>query len=603
MTHYREKLNQIKSDEDQYKAYLSNNSTVVIAGPGSGKTTVLTLKIIRLLREKIVEPRGLACITYSKESSRDFKNKLNKLGIPKRENIFLGTVHSFCIQEILNKFGYIYDYGLTLPIKIVSSKQKKAIFKEAMEELNFNDLNIESINRERSLNINGESNVKHKSDKRALIVAKLYEKKLLELGLIDYEGIIKISTLMIQEQEYIRKSLFAKFPWILIDEYQDLGRPLHEMILSLYTKTPIKIFAVGDPEQSIYGFTGAVPDYLNELYNREDVIKIELKNNYRSNQDIIDGSELVLNKERKCISKNSFDEKAEYYFVWLSGKTIKDQYEYCARKVIPFLQKKSTPLEEIAFLVANNNQAKELSYVLNKYAIPNYISKQEFENTDFIKWLEECANWIIDETNTDFDDISNFWMQLLLMNKMNDTNFSIICIEDEIKKLYNILNKSKINKENLKKWIVEIIEALNIFTIFESSLLYPDEIDNINLLLKELDKEPFNLYDVSRFSKIGKPYNQVTISTRHSSKGLEFETVVLLGMEEGNFPYYKHLDNPDALFEDDRLCYVCLSRAKKNCILVGSSINEINKKDGTVWAKEVSPSRYMIKLHEKFCKK
>ncbi len=94
---------------------------------------------------------------------------------------------------------------------------------------------------------------------------------------MDYESIIKYSTLLIQEQEYVRKCLNAKFPWILIDEYQDLGRPLHEMVLSLFTLTDIKIYAVGDPDQSIYGFSGAIPDYLHELYKHNDIIPIELK--------------------------------------------------------------------------------------------------------------------------------------------------------------------------------------------------------------------------------------------------------------------------------------------------------------------------------------
>ncbi len=103
------------------------------------------------------------------------------------------------------------------------------------------------------------------------------KKRLYKLGFMDYESIIKYSTLLIQEQEYVRKCLNAKFPWILIDEYQDLGRPLHEMVLSLFTLTDIKIYAVGDPDQSIYGFSGAIPDYLHELYKHNDIIPIELK--------------------------------------------------------------------------------------------------------------------------------------------------------------------------------------------------------------------------------------------------------------------------------------------------------------------------------------
>jgi DNA helicase-2/ATP-dependent DNA helicase PcrA len=101
---FKEKLNQIKKDKEQYEAFLSENNTVVIAGPGSGKTTVLTLKIMKLLMEEIKPPRGLACVTFSRAAAKEFKDRLNALGYQKRENVFLGTVHSFCISEIISPF-------------------------------------------------------------------------------------------------------------------------------------------------------------------------------------------------------------------------------------------------------------------------------------------------------------------------------------------------------------------------------------------------------------------------------------------------------------------------------------------------------------------
>ncbi|MDD3725141.1 MAG: UvrD-helicase domain-containing protein, partial [Bacteroidales bacterium] len=99
MGYYLEKLEQIKKDDKQLEAYNSGDSTVVIAGPGSGKTTVLTLKIMKLLLEDIKEPRGLACVTFSREAAREFKERLYKLGYCERKNVFLGTVHSFCMSE------------------------------------------------------------------------------------------------------------------------------------------------------------------------------------------------------------------------------------------------------------------------------------------------------------------------------------------------------------------------------------------------------------------------------------------------------------------------------------------------------------------------
>ena len=135
MDYYTEKLEQILEDPYQKAAYETDDSTVVIAGPGSGKTTILTLKIMKLLRSQIQEPHGLACLTYSREAAREFEERLDKLGYKKRRNVFLGTVHSFCISEILGNFAELYDYGISLPIKILPEKLEKQIYAGVLKYL------------------------------------------------------------------------------------------------------------------------------------------------------------------------------------------------------------------------------------------------------------------------------------------------------------------------------------------------------------------------------------------------------------------------------------------------------------------------------------
>lgn len=368
MSYFLEKLKQIKEDDLQYQAYKSEHNTVVIAGPGSGKTTVLTLKIMRLLNQSINKPRGLACLTYNNEAVREFKDKLDLMGYKKRQNVFLGTVHSFCIAEILNVFGQIYNYNITYPIKIISDNEKKKLFETIKKEQGYEQKSFkkDDMDRVRNLKIRGKSKVIVTIDKDILKVANEYENRLEKMGMMDYESIINYSTRMIQEHEYVRKCLSAKFPWILIDEYQDLGKPLHEMILSLFEYTDIKIFAVGDPDQSIYSFSGATPNYLLELRNKENIEVIELKNNYRSNQDIVDGSETVLNIKRNYNAATRRDEKAQFYFITCE-EDMNQQYEYCAKRIIPFYQKQGLELEEIAILVGNKYEAKEMGilFMLN----------------------------------------------------------------------------------------------------------------------------------------------------------------------------------------------------------------------------------------------
>ena len=359
MDYYTEKLEQILADPYQKAAYETNDSTVVIAGPGSGKTTILTLKIMKLLKDKIREPQGLACLTFSREAAREFEERLKKLGYEKRRNVFLGTVHSFCISEILGNFAELYDYGISIPVKILPAKLEKQIYASVLKDLGIKKFSKTDVDKERSLQIKGISGVKVDSDPKAHQIAVEFEKRVLQAGYIDYEGVILFSTRILQEHEYVRKCISAKYPWLVIDEYQDLGKPLHEMVMALFTQTDIKIFAVGDPDQSIYGFTGAIPDYLKELYDREDTISVELQNNYRSNQDIIDGSEIVLNIPRYYHAMTRQNEEAEYTFISCQNG-LEDQYDIFINKIVPVCIEKNIPLEEIAVLLSKNDECKEL---------------------------------------------------------------------------------------------------------------------------------------------------------------------------------------------------------------------------------------------------
>jgi len=579
---FNKKLAQIEKDELQLEAYNTNDSTVVLAGPGSGKTTVLTLKVMRLLYEKISEPRGIACVTYSREAAREFKDRLIKIGLPNRKNVFLGTVHSFCLAEVIGPYSKLYPkYNIPSPIKLISDKQKNSVFNKLKADKKV-DIDILKMDKERTRKIEGISKIITPVNNIAFELAMDYESELEKLGLIDYISIVKFSTMLIQNEEYVRTCLEAKFPWLIIDEYQDLGKPLHEMVLSLITNTTMKYFAVGDPDQSIYDFQGASPEYLLELGSDFSKNTIRLTNNYRSAKKIIKASEVVLGENRNYVANGPLKEfAAEIEFVTCENE-IYEQIQEAVKRIQTDYQQ-GIPYHEMAILCGNKYQIADVCKCLQENLIDFYISKHPFEVSDIIKWLQKCAGWIM-EQNVSFDEIYLFWEEL-------NRNVELLIDEKIIRlkrELYNVLVESE-KQKNLKQWIVYILDELEIYQLLENIDVFPDENDNIIILKNSMEMLPYKEYSLLDFYNMTTPENQVVVSTRHGSKGLEFDVIYMIGMEEGSFPYYNCSKSEEE--ESYRICFVCVSRARKKCILLYSKHITLETRNG-LWIKDCKPTRF-----------
>ncbi len=583
--YFEKKLQEIREDDMQLAAYKAVNNTVVIAGPGSGKTTVLTLKVMQLLAEVIYPPRGLACLTYSTEAVREFKSRLVKLGLEKRKNVFLGTVHSFCLSEIITPFAALYpQYKIHMPIRIISEAEKNRLFDSQNYE---GTPKLIDVDKERTRNIKGISRVAIESYDIALKAAISFEELLIQNGYLDFISMVKKSVELVKNEPYVRKALEAKYPWIIVDEYQDLGKPLHELILTLLNLTRIKVFAVGDADQSIYDFQGAAPDYLVELSQRQDVSCIHLKNNYRSSQTIVDASEYVLKSSRGYIASGKLrDYHAKLEFIECP-KGMDEQYERVIEQISRF-HTEGIPYHEIAVLVGNNKQVAELAQECSRQNIPAYIARQSFRLTDLIIWTQNCAKWVSDKCSVSFDEICSTWKSFISQKR--------IISEDDYfllkRTIFQTLTASKVYTDNLSEWLCYLDKEVGIVSAFTASERYPDEIDNFNKLLETARSHDTQL-TIKFLTRLGIPENQVVLTTRHSSKGLEFDVVILPGMEKDSFPSY-YDNTPRKLAEARRLCFVSVSRARKACILIRSK--NLQNKYGRWFSKEPSP--FWVALQE-----
>lgn len=591
----------IKKDEHQWDAYQAMGNTAVIAGPGSGKTRVLTLKAIKIIKSELSETCGLACLSYSRETVRELRNRLDQYAYRASPLDYIGTVHGFCLAEIITPFQQLYpEYKIPYPLKIASATLKRQIYLGVIKDLGIEEAKLSdiSLERERYLSITGSSKVNLVSDPAACAAAEMYEDRLIKSGHLDFTRMAKLATKMIQEKEYIRNTLEAKYPWLLIDEYQDLGKALHEMVLTLQSLTDIKIFVVGDMDQSIYGFQGAYPDFLKEVYQNNNFNPIQLKFNYRSNQDMISASIAALDPpppQPNYTAKLRNNEQAEFTFITCNAE-MSEQFDCVAGKVIPKLIEKGIPHNEIAIIVGSNNEAAELVRILREHDIPSYIARWNFDfQSDIVQWLMECAQWNISPQKNSFEKIFTYWNYLLIMH--DDPRILLDVMNLRIDFL-EVLNGAK-SKTVLKDWLPYIIGSLELGGVVRDSERYPDERENLEKIIEESKNGTLKGYNLEKFLRIRQPQNEVTVTTRHSVKGLEFEAIVMLGMEEGRFPYYLHKEGSQELQEAHRLCYVCVSRAKKVCILLHSLKITFDTRNGP-WTKNYFPSRFWKTLHTKY---
>lgn len=503
----------------------------------------------------------------------------------KRKNVFLGTVHSFCLSEIITPFAALYpQYKIPLPIRIISEAEKNRLFNSQNYE---GTPKLIDVDKERTRNIKGISRVAIESYDIALKAAISFEELLIQNGYLDFISMVKKSVELIKNESYVLKALEAKYPWIIVDEYQDLGKPLHELILTLLNLTRIKVFAVGDADQSIYDFQGAAPDYLIELSQRQDVSCIHLKNNYRSSQTIVDASEYVLKSSRGYIASGKLrDYHAKLEFIECS-KGMDEQYERVIEQISRF-HTEGIPYHEIAVLVGNNKQVTELAQECSRQNIPAYIARQTFRLTDLIIWIQNCAKWVSDKCSVSFDEICSTWKSFISQKR--------IISEDDYfllkRTIFQTLTASKVYKDNLSEWLCYLDKKVGIVSAFTASERYPDEIDNYNKLLETARSHDTQL-TIKFLTRLGIPENQVVLTTRHSSKGLEFDVVILPGMEKDSFPSY-YDNTPRKLAEARRLCFVSVSRARKACILIRSK--NLQNQYGRWFSKEPSP--FWVALQE-----
>lgn len=552
---------ELRGNEGQWAAYESKGHCVALAGPGSGKTKTLTVKLAKILSEDVPAPRGIACITYSNQCARELKKRLKLLGVDECNRVFIGTVHSFCFRMVVIPYARLAGLNLPDPVTVASKQEIDRLLDEALitidprENPAYRRTSCTEF-RKTVLNRNSEEWLSNDYYRPAI---ELFEQKLIDTRQVDFDGMVLMSLKLIQECSWVKAALKAKYPVLVVDEYQDLGVPLHNIVEKLCIDEQIRLFAVGDPDQSIYGFNGSRPNLLEDLAKHENIEQVRLKLNYRCDTEIIKASSALLGPSQD--SKASGTQKGVIY-AHECKRGIEDQLNKVFTDIIPnFLDRSpESRLGDIGILYINQFIGQEVADAAKAagYDYVRFDQGNPYPRTPFTTWLEECAAWCSGGWKIGDPKLSNLIYTWLKFNPSLATDSEI---SDSRKLLVNFLLNNRNYSMPLHQWM-ENLQSISIFDNFKREPTYLDELDTFNAFYKiTCPGEQLEAFTVQIFGgQKGSP-ELLNLTTMHSSKGLEYDMVIMLGLEEGLIPRtYKATETQIA--ESKRLFYVSLTRAR-----------------------------------------
>jgi DNA helicase-2/ATP-dependent DNA helicase PcrA len=559
---YRLAVEELRGNPGQWQAYNANGHCVVLAGPGSGKTKTLTIKIAKLLIDTIREPRGLACITYNNECAHELKTRLERLGIYESENVFIGTVHSFCLKKVLLPYAALAGIDLPADHRVAITSEQDALFADAVA-LQMGPDEPPSRWRTRAdayrrTHLNRETAEWHDDEDAARLIIR-YEGLLRQRGLIDFDDMVLIGLRIIESQRWVRRALRAKYPVLVIDEYQDLGVPLHRMVRSLCFRAGLRLFAVGDPDQSIYSFAGARPELLRQLANAPGVESVRLPFNYRSGPTIVRASEIALGEQRGYEARGAGMGTVDFHD---RPAGLEDQAGYICGELIPEILARieNARVGDIAVLYLDKNDGDVIARKAAEYGFPTIRIDRgaPYPRTPLTRWLEECAAWCATGWQTGTPRLSSLlgtWASTLRIRRSGELRMQHGRIN-----LVRFLWRGRLPDMGLLEWLTEFRQEC-LGAVLDADPVLRDERDALAKVMDACGAEgSIAEWTVRIFAGQGGSPDYLNLITLHSAKGLEFKAVVMMGMEQGRIPDWRAIEA--GKLEQRRLFYVGLTRAK-----------------------------------------
>lgn len=614
-----------KLNERQKEAVLATEGPVlVLAGAGSGKTTVLVNRIAYMISEKHIRPWNILAITFTNKAAREMKDRIERLLGDTAKDMWIGTFHSVCVRILrgcIDLLGYSRDFV------IYDTADTKTVMKECLRELDIDEksfpvrnvLSIISNAKNDLMDAATFENV-YKSDYRMSIIAKIYyryQTKLRKNNAVDFDDIILNTVKILSENPDVLSKYQDKFQYILVDEYQDTNNSQY-LLINLLAQANRNLCVVGDDDQSIYKFRGAnIGNILNFEDDYSDVQKITLDQNYRSTQNILDAANSVISNNKGRMGKSLWTSNGNGNKVYVyTGTNEYDEARYIARQIKKHFDEQGS-FSDCAILYRTNAQSRVIEEMLMRESVPyKVLSGLRFydrkEIKDIIAYLRVVYNPNDDVSlariiNEPKRKIGNATLEKArnIARKKETSLYDVISHADDypefktaIKKLLSfseiiqslIKLKDTVTIEDLTGRILNdtgYMPALVMEDTTESKTRIENLGEFISVITEfEKNEETGNtlgefLENISLVSDIdGYDENEdsAVLMTIHSAKGLEFPIVFLSGLEEGLFPGMRSMESDDDIEEERRLCYVAITRAKEQLYITKTISRTIHGK-------------------------
>ena len=614
------------NDKQKEAVLYINGPMLVLAGAGSGKTKVLTNRIANLI-DNGISPANILAITFTNKAAKEMKDRVFNLIGNDAYMIQISTFHSLglkILKENYEKLGYDKNFV------VIDSDDALTVIKKIMKDMNlspqyYNAKNIRnkiSSAKNELMDLQSFANLEY--DKN---VVKVYEKYLEKLKLnnsVDFDDLLILPIRLFREYPSVLESYQERYKYILIDEYQDTNECQY-IFSKMLAKKYKNIFVVGDNDQAIYAFRGAnYKNILNFEKDYPDCKTILLEENYRSTKTILNAANSVIRNNKLRKDKNLWSNNEEGELIkYIRTEGEKEEADYVAKEIKKLISEGVNPVD-IAVLYRTNAQSRVMEEACLKNNIPyKIIGSFYFYNRKEIKDLI-CYLRLI---NNYKDDVSLLRVINVPKRKIGEKtidNISNVALVNN-SCLFDAINSGK--ELEFKNLILDLKEKCENLSLTEMVELVLDksgmkqELENE----KSLDSE-IRLENLEEFKSITKNYeeeygvislddflneislvsdmsehqdgnNKVSLMTVHSVKGLEFDDVFVIGMEEGIFPHYNAINEGtnSAIEEERRLCYVAITRAKKKLWLLNA------KKRMLFGNTQVNPpSRFMDEIDSKY---